>query len=357
MATKIIFCWSDISGYMAACWQELQRIPDIDLFVVAFQAKTQTAFTDELMQGIPHQLLDLQERNQTELVYQLIVKQNPDIIFIGGWFHRPYRQLAFASALQSVKFIMGMDTPWWGTWKQYIAPLVLRPYLKRLSHVVVTGERSWQYARRLGIAPEKISSGLYGIDYQALSPLLSVRNQSPWPQSFLFVGRYSEEKGIRELVVAYQHYRQAVDNPWQLVCCGKGELESLLENQAGINNWGFVQPREMQKIWCQSGVFVLPSRFDPWPLALVEAAAAGLPIICSQVCGSSVEVIRSDYNGLVIPANNIGSLHQALVKIHHAYAELPSWGQRSQQFAAPYAAEQWAKGWHKLCNQVGEIDH
>jgi glycosyltransferase involved in cell wall biosynthesis len=350
--TKVVFCWSDISGYMTACWRALQAIPEIELFVIAFQARTETAFADELMTGIPHRLLDLQEREQAELTEKLVVEQNPDVVVLCGWFHKPYRQLAFSPKLQDVKFIMGMDTPWWGNWKQYFAPWMLKSYLKRIDHVVVTGDRSWQYAWRLGIPLEKISLGLYGIDYQTWSPLWVVRNQSPWPRSFLFVGRYSYEKSIDILVAAYQKYRQEVADPWNLICCGKGELEFHLQSQPGIKNLGFVQPSEMKDIWLNAGAFLLPSRFDPWPLAIVESAAAGLPVICTQVCGSSVEVIRSEYNGIIIPPDNIHALTKALVKVHNVYDDLPIWGKRSQSFAQPYSSQIWAGRWLNIIQSV-----
>ena len=352
---KVVFCWSDISGYMTACWRALQAIPEIELFVIAFQARTQTAFADDLMQDIPHSLLDLQERDKSELIEKLVIQHNPDVVVLCGWFHSPYRQLAFSSQLRHIKFIMCMDTPWWGTWKQYLTRWMLYSYLQRMAHIVVNGERSWQYARRLGIPLKNISPlGMCGIDYQTFSPLLAARNQSSWPRSFLFVGRYSHEKAIDTLVEAYQQYRQAVQDPWNLICCGKGELESYLQSQPGIENRGFVQPSEMKDIWLHAGAFLLPSRFDPWPLALVEAAAAGLPVICTNVCGSSVEVVRSDYNGIIIPADSVEGLCQALIEIHQTETELPTWGQRSQQLAAPYAAHLWARRWCKLLTQTAE---
>ena len=342
---KVVFCWSDISGYMAACWKNLQAIPEIEIFVIAFQAKIQTAFTDEIMHEIPHRLLDLQDRDNPQLIKELVNQQSPDVVVLCGWFHRPYRQLAFSVALQSAKFIMGMDTPWWGTWKQYLAPWVLRPYLQRMSHVVVTGERSWQYARRLGIPLENISPGLYGIDYQTLSPLYTARVQSSWPKSFLFVGRYSNDKAIDILVKAYQEYRLQTSDPWQLVCCGKGELEFHLQEQVGIENRGFVQPNQMISLWLNAGAFLLPSRFDPWPLALVEAAAAGLPVICTQVCGSAVEIIRTEYNGIIIPPNNHYALAKAMIKTHNNYNKLPEWGKHAQEFAIPYGSDKWGSHW------------
>jgi glycosyltransferase involved in cell wall biosynthesis len=354
--TKVVVCWSDISGYMAACWRSLAELPEIELFVIAFQARTQTVFSDELMKGIPCRLLDIQERDDRGLIEQLIGEKNPDVLIVCGWFHTPYRQLAFSPRFQNLKFIMCMDTPWWGSWKQYLTPLLLRSYLQRMAYVVVNGERSWQYARRLGIPAKNISSlGMCGVDYQNLSPLLLERARSPWPRSFLFVGRYSQEKGIDTLVAAYERYRQQVKEPWQLVCCGKGELESQLADRPGIDNRGFLQPGELRAVWLKAGAFLLPSRFDPWPLALVEAASAGLPIICTQVCGSSVEVIRSGYNGIVIPVDDVEALTQALLTVHDRYDDLSVWGNRAQQHAEPYSAQNWAERWSDIVKSVNLV--
>jgi glycosyltransferase involved in cell wall biosynthesis len=221
-----------------------------------------------------------------------------------------------------------------------------------MDRVVVTGERSWQYAYRLGIPLEKIRRGIYGIDYQSWFPLWQERQNTPWPRSLLFVGRYTQEKGVDVLIEAYRQYYEQVNDPWSLICCGKGELEHQLETQPGIKNLGFVQPHQMQTIWQNAGAFVLPSRFDPWPLALVEAAAAGLPVICTDACGSAVEVIRSEYNGVIIPPNNSQALAQAFMILDQNYPSLPEWGKRAQQFAAPYDAKLWAMRWQKWCKEL-----
>jgi glycosyltransferase involved in cell wall biosynthesis len=354
---KVVVCWSDISGYMSACWRALAAIPEIELFVIAFQAQTQTVFSDDLMDKIPSRLLNLEERDRAELIEQLVLAQNPDMVVLCGWFHPPYRELAFSPRLKGVKLIMCMDTPWWGSWKQYLTPFILRSYLQRMDYVIVNGERSWQYARRLGIPAHQISSlGMCGVDYRTLAPLLEERKKLSWPRSFLFVGRYSQEKGIDTLVAAYQQYRRQVTEPWNLVCCGKGELEVQIQSQPGIENRGFLQPEKLQAAWLQAGAFLLPSRFDPWPLALVEAASAGLPVICTQVCGSSVEVIRSGYNGIVIPVDDADALTNALLDVHHHYHDLPVWGKRAQQHAEPYSAEQWAQRWVNIIKLVSNID-
>lgn len=348
MTHKVVFCWTDISGYMAGCWQALQQQPDIDLFVVAFQAKTESAFSEQLMAQISCRLLEIKERDNFGLVKQIVLNEKPDVIVLSGWLHKPYRQLAFDIAFHNTKFFMGMDTPWQGTWRQRLAPWLLHSYLQRMELVIVPGERSWQYARRLHVSPTNITRGLYGIDYEKQAQISIERRQSAWPRSFLYVGRYTTVKAVDILVEAYQQYRSVVKDPWPLVCCGQGSLDSLLRNQVGIENRGFVQPTAMPVLWRNAGVFLLPSRFDPWPLALVEAAAAGLPIVCTNACGSAVEVVRSGYNGLMIPESKPDPLTRALVEVHQNYDELPVWGERSQQLAEPYSAQVWARQWKRL---------
>lgn len=334
---------------MVACWRKLQAESNFDVFVIAHQARTQTEFGDGLMKGIPSHLLNENERNDEALIKQLVVNKQPDVIVICGWFLKPYRKLVTSSDLQHVAKIMGMDTPWQGTLRQHLARIVLRSYLKKIDRIVVTGERSWQYASRLGFQPEKIHRGLYGIGYQQWAQLKEKREGKEWPRSFLFVGRYASEKAIDIFVPAYQQYCSIVDQPWSLVCCGTGPLRKLLTNQQGIIDRGFVQPTEMAQVWQEAGAFVLPSRFDPWPLALVEAAAAGLPIICTDACGSAVEVVRPGYNGEVVAQNSPEQLANAMVHMHERHAELPLWGHRSQQLASPYAAEIWVQRWRQIC--------
>ncbi len=352
MSLKVIFCWSDISGYMAACWKTLHDLPDIDVFVIAFKNSTETEFPDQLMQGIPCQLLNLQEKQDANLIKNLVLKERPDVMVFCGWLHKPYSKLAFSSELRETAKVMGMDTPWWGTPKQHLAPFALCSYLQQMNRVVVTGERSWQYARHLGVEPANIIRGLYGIDFNTWSPLYEKRLQNSWPRSFLFVGRYAEAKAPDVLAQAYQLYREQVSEPWNLICCGKGPLVSQLEGHPGIDNRGFVQPSQMQDIWHSAGAFILPSRFDPWPLALVEAAAAGLPVICTDVCGSAVEVIRPYYNGLMIPPENPQALAKALLTIHERYDELSVWGKRSQELAAAYGADIWARRWQEMVKDL-----
>ena len=351
---NIVFCWSTISGYMAACWRELAGRPGVNLFVIAHRSGGQTAFQDDLLRGIPHRLLDASERNDAALIESLVAGQKPDVVAITGWWLKAYRALTRSAALRRTKFVMGVDSPWRSE-LQYLTRWRYQGYFKELDHVFVAGERSWQYVRRLGFPPESISRGMYGIDFDCWEAIARRRTAAEWPRSFLFLGRYSHEKAVDVLVSAYQDYRRQVETPWPLLCCGRGPDEALLAGQPGIENLGFVQPDALPEVFRRAGVFVLPSRFDPWPLALVEAAATGLPILCSEACGSSVENVRPFYNGLIVPPGSVAALSRAVRQMHLRHGQLPEWGARSIEFARAYSAAAWTDRWFAiftlLCNQ------
>lgn len=328
--------------------------PNIDLRVLAYGDSDQTSFDHEIMSDVDWLPLSRNDRFESRLVKELAIDFNPDIIVIAGWLNRAYVNLTKAPELTGKKFIMAMDTPWRGTLRQHLARFALRSYISRLNAAMVTGERAWIYGRKLNIPESKLFKGQYGVDHTGLSQLLAKRKQAPWPKRFLFVGRYSEEKGIDELVRAYALYRERVDDPWPLDCCGRGEYGDLLARQEGVTDLGFVQPSELHKVLIESGALIMPSRFDPWPLALVEASAAGLPIVATYACGSAVENVRDHFNGFTCATGSSTALAAALVKMHNSHAGLVNFGERSEQLAAAYSTEMWLQRWVSVFENVEE---
>lgn len=349
---RVVFLWSNVSGYMASCWKKMHQSSAIDLRVVAYGDSTATAFADEIMGDVDWIPLAANERQNSSKIERVTQDFNPDIIVVSGWLNSAYMKITKSTKFANAKFIMAMDTPWQGTARQHLASIALKPYLSRFDAVFVTGERAWIYGRKLGVSETKLHKGLYGVDYETLSQLFLERRSTAWPKQFVFVGRYSEQKGIADLIDAYRNYRKQVPDPWPLVCCGKGKLETLLKDEPGVQDKGFLQPVEMQQVLLKSGVLILPSHFDPWPLALVEACASGLPVIATRACGSAVECVRDYFNGFMCATNEPESLASAMIKSHRSYTELPEFGERSALFASAYSNAQWLKRWHEVFSSV-----
>jgi glycosyltransferase involved in cell wall biosynthesis len=354
---KIVLCWTNFSGYVAACWRELAAQSGLELAVICYQPETtgQTAFDNRLLASIPHTLVSKNTRNRSAAIADLVAAEHPDIVVIPGWADPAYCRLVTERRLASAQFIMAMDTPYRGDPRQWASRLLLRRFLRRLSRVVVSGERSFVYARRLGFSDREIMQGTYAYDQQlfdaaAIDRRLALANG--WPRRFLYMGRYAREKAIDVLVQAYRLYRRATPSPWRLDCYGMGDLSRLLREEPGVTDHGFVQPTDQPKVLDEHGCLILPSRYEPWGVVVAEAMATGMPAICSTACGASSTLVMSYYNGLLVPPDDAPSLARAMHWIDEHRAELPEFGRRAAVMAAGCAASVWAIRWRHLFEDV-----
>lgn len=343
-----------LSGYMAACWRELQKRVD-RLHVITFRGTlgdNSATFGDSIRDGLSFEQVTPTQAADVSVVSQIVKRHSPDIVVFCGWGVRCFRQLVHQPEFSQVKFVMGMDNPWLGTLRQRFARLALQKYLKRMSLVVTSGERSWQYARRLGVSEIRLRRGMYGVDLNLLDQASAARKancvgSTDWPKRFLSVGRLVDDKGIDTLIEAYSRYRREVDEPWPLDICGLGKYAERIRHSPGIHYHGFVVPKDMGMIWSGAGAFLLASRYDPWPLVLVEACGAGLPIVCSEACGSAVELVRQYYNGISVATSDAKSLATGMLWMHRHHSSLPLMGERSRSLALSYSAEAWAERWYE----------
>lgn len=350
---KVAFCWNVINGYMSACWKELAQRVDVELLVIAIAKDanvTELHYAERKDRGYQCELIDAEEAQSEKVVKELLVGFDPDVLFICGWNVPAYRQIVVEGLFSEKKLIMTMDTNLKRNWRQKLAPVKIARYLKKMDYLYVPGERSWQLARYWGVSEKRIRRGSYSMDYVSFSRAYRRRlGQNSWPKKFLFVGQYIERKGLKSLLSAYSQYRDSVDAPWPLICCGSGPLASLLEKAAGVENRGFIDPGELPSVMAEVGAFIHPSTYDAWGVAIAEACAAGLPVVCTEGCASSLDLLRDFYNGRVVATGDNGELLSAINWVHANYERLPEFGRRSQSLAEPFGSEAWADRVMEMC--------
>jgi len=349
---NITYCWTEPSGYLAACLNELARRPGLKVTLIHWAPSAIAPFDLSLFRDVTPRVLTETERNDPALVRDVVADSKPDVVVFAGWAHRPYVSLLDEPRLRDARFVMTADTALRFTWRQRLAPLRIGRLLKRVDAVNVPGDRGYQVMRSWGVPGRKIARLLYAIDYEGFRSAGEPRFAAEWPKRFLFVGRYVPAKAIDVLVEAYRAYRRSVDDPWPLTTCGSGPLESILAGIEGIENRGFLQPADLGREFRGAGVFILPSRVEPWGQVIVEAAASGLPVICSQDCGAGVELVRDYHTGFIIPTDDVEAGRRAMVRMHHAHAELATMGREIRHAAAAYSAGRWADNQIGLCARL-----
>lgn len=351
---RVVFCWAEVAGYSAACFQALRRRPGLDVHVIhpeRLLPRPNPFNVAPLLDGVSHEMFDTSRPDVDAHLLHAVAERRPDVVALCGWIYWPYTRLVKAKALADARFVLGMDTPWRGTFAQRLARLRLASFVGGLDLVVTAGERASEYARRIGVPDARIRTGFYGFDFESYAGAAR-RRESPSPRRFLFTGRYAEEKDLLTLLRAYEAYRSSVTDPWSLTCAGAGPDAYRLKGVPGVTDAGFVQPPQLAELFATHGAFVLPSRFEPWGVVIAEAAAAELPIVCSTACGAALDLVRPYYNGVVVPEQDAGALARALRWIHDHHSTLATIGRRGQPLAAAFSAEAWAERWHQYLFEV-----
>jgi glycosyltransferase involved in cell wall biosynthesis len=134
-----------------------------------------------------------------------------------------------------------------------------------------------------------------------------------FPKRFIYVGRYVEHKGVNDLWQAFIELQDEFPNDWELWCLGTGDVAPVLHTK--IKHFGFVQPGAMKDFIRNTGVFVLPSHFEPWGVVVHEFAAAGFPLICTDEVGARTAFVENNLNGYIYKAGDKKALKNALLKI------------------------------------------
>ena len=143
----------------------------------------------------------------------------------------------------------------------------------------------------------------------------------PLPNRGLQVGTVAELhkiKGLDILLEAWAKFRK--NHNGELNILGSGEEKQNLENMArnlgisdSVNFVNFITDSNQYKIFvAKFDIFVLPSRSEAMPYALLEAGMIGMPVIATSV-GGIPEVIESGINGILIPKENSEVLFSTLV--------------------------------------------
>jgi GalNAc-alpha-(1->4)-GalNAc-alpha-(1->3)-diNAcBac-PP-undecaprenol alpha-1,4-N-acetyl-D-galactosaminyltransferase len=129
-------------------------------------------------------------------------------------------------------------------------------------------------------------------------------------------GRLTAQKGFDILIEAFA--RVAPKHPeWQLVIYGEGpdrsELEQLrdtlsLQGKASLPGL----TKNIQAAFAEASLFALPSRFEGYPNALLEALAAGLPVIATSAPGGASEILADGEYGMLVAPGDAVALASAL---------------------------------------------
>ena len=148
------------------------------------------------------------------------------------------------------------------------------------------------------------------------APATAVGSGASNATGFITVARLVPQKGLDVLINALPRLSGAAAD-WPVTLLGDGPERETLQQQAqdlGVSNrlrcLGF-RP-DPDQFLAEAAVFVLPSRFEGMPNALLEAMAAGLAVIVTDASPGPLEVVEPGVSGLVVPSDDPAALAEAM---------------------------------------------
>jgi L-malate glycosyltransferase len=199
-----------------------------------------------------------------------------------------------------------------------------------LSLAVSQGVKDY-LVKKIGLNPGKIRVVPNGVDIatiDAARPGAEVRRELGLPQGVPIIGLVGRldhwGKGHKELFEAMAGLKERY--PIHALIIGGGrrrkEVRALAASLGLADIVHFLgHRRDVPDLLNAMDIFILPSYSEGVSLALLEAMAAGLPVIASEV-GGNPEVVTDGETGLIIPSRDAGALAQALERL----LTDPAWG-------------------------------
>ena len=219
------------------------------------------------------------------------------------------------------------------------------------THVIPEGEgvKNDLLAHHITRKPIKVlgHGNVRGIDLNHYQPQDKKQHQG---FTFVFVGRIVREKGINELVAAFDRLHSEF-NDVRLVLVGRREddLDPVLpETLERINRGEGIEAvgnqSDVRPFYDDADALVFPSYREGFPNVVIEAGAMGLPSIVTDINGSR-EIIINGENGVIIPSKDQEALYHAM----RDFVEHPDTVAAMASKARELVASRYEQGYVRQC--------
>jgi len=234
--------------------------------------------------------------------------------------------------------------PGWSTLRRLLYPkahavVVQSEAMRRWTETIVTKDKIY-------IIPNPVASPA---DFSGAVP-------RPSGPRVVAMGRLIYQKGFDLLLRAFE--KCVAEHPdWSLVVLGEGEererlteLATRLKIADRIQMPGVV--REPAKVLHTADIFVLPSRYEGFPNALLEAMACGVPVVSFDCPSGPIEIIRNGVDGVLVPPEDVDALSTAMKGLMSDESERRRLASRAPEVLQRFGVEKVMEAWERVIQGV-----
>ena len=195
--------------------------------------------------------------------------------------------------------------------------------------------------------------------------VVAIPNAVPWPvgdsapldsKTVVAAGRLSPQKGFARLIEAYAPIAKTQPD-WQLHIYGKGPQESALRQLiedlgagAQVRLMGY--SNQFESVLEGASIYAMSSRFEGFPMVLIEAMSKGLPLVSFDCPRGPAEIIVDGENGHLVPDGDIPGFTRAVRALIEDDSLRTRMGAAARERARQYESETIAGRWEALFEQL-----
>jgi glycosyltransferase involved in cell wall biosynthesis len=214
-----------------------------------------------------------------------------------------------------------------GPARAWVKRRILGSLIRSCAGVMPMGRLGQEYFEKYGADSARCFRVPFEPDYESfanvtereVSAFRARHEMQAGRRHILYSGRLAAAKRVDLLLDAFAAIAERRPD-WGLFVAGDGPLRRSLAARvphalAGRVLWpGFLEADEIRVAYHAADLMVLPSDYEPWALVVIEAMAAGCPVISSDVVGASAELIEDGVNGRMFRSGDLAGLTDALLQ-------------------------------------------
>lgn len=336
MSSKIIFLYAEITTYFLSSLKELENSNLYQIKVVYNSKNEELINSYEFNNTLITPISNFRDKNE---LLSFCLKYMPKAIFISGLMNSQYLYVARKFKGLS-KIICLYDTIPQNT-LIYSLKNIFKKYIYKFyfDYMWGTGSLNVEHAKNIGFNDKQIFSSFYVCDKVFSHKYFDVvKNKG---LNILFIGRLVKEKNILFLVDTVNKLIKR-NYKIRLTIIGEGPLKSSLEVNQNIVHLGFLSKGEIINIAKRNNLFCLPSIYEPWGVVVHEMSSLGLPLLLSNRCGSSKDLLINYENGLSFDPMNSCELENKLLEIYnYDQAKFSSMSEKSRLVSKKINHQNW----------------
>lgn len=290
----------------------------------------------------------------------------PDVVAINGWSDKSALSALKWSKKNHVPTVLMSESAEQDEARIFWKELIKKSIVNQFGSALVGGVRHRDYLLKLGFPSDSIFTGYDVVDNNhfikrsdlARTEHEKVRNTFKLPEEyFVVVSRFIEKKNLPHLLKSYHAYTKKAEKPWHLVILGDGHLKDellrlveSLQLKSLVHLTGFKQYYELPVYFGMANAFVHVSTVEQWGLVVNEAMASGLPVIVSESCGCTPELVKDGVNGYVVDPFNQDQLTERMVSISDEPSIAKMMGMESRRIIAKYDSDSFGDGLNRAAH-------